>query len=195
MQVVPIFINFLASETLQLDNVRIEKFCHAQAASSAGRVISNGGGWQSNNLDLATPELQELFRVVGEKLNELHRYFSFAGAMRQSITEAWININRRGDFNYDHTHPGCFFSCVYYVKGAPNQGNIELTTPIEAHAYTIENDMVEAHNSYSGHALSIPPNTGELLIFPSWVLHRVKQNTTDDDRISIAMNSKIGKVG
>jgi uncharacterized protein (TIGR02466 family) len=191
MQIVPIFINFLATETLRLDNNRIEKFCHALKESSGGRVVSNGGGWQSNDLALDTPELQELFHTITDKLNELHRYFGFDESMRQSIADAWINISKKGNFNYAHNHPGMFFSCVYYVKGGQNKGNIEFTTPIEGHAYTIQNNMVAAHNSFTGHALSIPPITGELLIFPSWLNHFVRQNETDEDRISIAINSAI----
>jgi len=98
MQVVPIFINFLATETLRIDNGRIEKFCYALKESSSGRVVSNGGGWQSHDLALDTPELQELFRAITEKLNELHRYFNFTPSMRQSIDEAWVNISKKGNF-------------------------------------------------------------------------------------------------
>ncbi|HWY60612.1 MAG TPA: TIGR02466 family protein [Rhizomicrobium sp.] len=192
MQVVPIFINFIATETLRIDNARVEKYCYALKASSSGRVVSNGGGWQSNDLPLDTPELQELFQAVTDKLNELHRYFGFNDTLRQSIDEAWININKKGNFNYTHNHPGKFFSCVYYVKGGQNKGNIDFTTPIEGHAYTIHNNMVTAHNSFSGHALSVPPITGELLIFPSWLNHVVRQSESDEDRISIAVNSHIG---
>jgi uncharacterized protein (TIGR02466 family) len=191
MQVVPIFISFLATETLRIDNSGIEKFCYALKESSSGRVISNGGGWQSHDLALDTPELQELFRAITEKLNELHRYFNFTSSMSQLIDEAWVNISKKGNFNYTHNHPGKFFSCVYYVKGGLNKGNIDFTTPIEAHAYTIHNNMVAAHNSFTGHALSIPPITGELLIFPAWLNHVVRQNEMDEDRISIALNSRI----
>ena len=191
MQVVPIFINFLATETLRIDNHRIEKFCYALKESSSGRVVSNGGGWQSHDVDLSAPDLQELIGTVTDKLNELHRHFNFSNSMRQSIDEAWVNINKKGNFNYAHNHPGKFFSCVYYVKGGLKKGNIDFTTPVEAHAYTIHNHMVAAHNSFTGHALSIPPITGELLIFPAWLNHVVRQNETDEDRISIALNSRI----
>ena len=191
MQVVPIFINFLATETLRLDNARIERFCYALKEKGGGRVVSNGGGWQSNNIDLATPELQELFRIITDKLNELHRYFNLKSSMRQVIEDAWVNINKKGDFNYTHAHPGMFFSCVYYVKGGPNKGNIEFTNPIPAHAYTIQNYMTDEHNAFTGNALAIPPITGELVIFPSWLEHLVRQSQSDEDRISIAINSRI----
>ncbi len=195
INIMPIFINFLAVESLRLDNAAIEKFCLEKQKASPGRVISNGGGWQSDNLDPATPELAALFTEVDRKLNEVHRAFDFNPAMRQVITEAWININGRGHFNYTHDHPGSLFSAVYYVKGGPDKGELELKTPIVPHTYTISNDMVGSFNAFTGHAMVIPPITGDLVIFPSWLLHRVNMSRSDEARISIAFNARAATLG
>lgn len=190
INIMPIFINFLAVDSLRLDNDRIEKFCLESKRASSGRVISNGGGWQSDNLDLAAPELAELFAEVGKRLNEVHRYFEFSSSMQQVVTEAWININQKGHFNYSHDHPGSLFSAVYYVKGGADKGELELKTPIIPHTYTISNEMVGNFNAFTGHAMVIPTVTGDLLIFPSWLLHRVNMSRSEEDRISIAFNSR-----
>lgn len=190
INIMPIFINFLAVESLSLDNAGIEKFCLDKKKNSAGRVISNGGGWQSENLAPDTPELAELFAEVRQRLDEVHRYFEFNPSMRQVITEAWININQKGHFNYSHDHPGSLFSAVYYVKGGADKGDLELKTPITPHTYTISNEMVGGFNAFTGHAMVIPPVTGDLLIFPSWLLHRVNMSQSDEDRISIAFNTR-----
>jgi uncharacterized protein (TIGR02466 family) len=195
INIMPIFINFLAVDTLQLDNGRIEKYCQDLKASSCGRVVSNGGGWQSENLALATPELAELFAEVQKRLDQVHKAFDLNPSMRQAITEAWVNINQKGHFNYSHDHPGSLFSCVYYVKGGPDKGELEFKTPIVPHTYTISDEMVGGFNSFTGHAMLIPPITGDLLIFPAWLLHRVNMSRSDEDRISIAFNSKIAKFG
>jgi uncharacterized protein (TIGR02466 family) len=190
INIMPIFINFLAVESLRLDNAKIESFCLEKRKASAGRIVSNGGGWQSDNLDPDTPELAELFAEVGKKLDEVHRAFDFHPSMRQVITEAWININGKGHFNYSHDHPGSLFSAVYYVKGGADKGELELKTPIAPHTYTISNEMVGGFNAFTGHAMVIPPVTGDLVIFPSWLLHRVNLSRSDEDRISIAFNSR-----
>jgi uncharacterized protein (TIGR02466 family) len=193
INIMPIFINFLAVESLRLDNDRIEKFCLERKTAAPGRVVSNGGGWQSDNLDPGTPELAELFAEVDKRLNEVHRAFEFNPSMRQVITEAWININQKGHFNYSHDHPGSLFSAVYYVKGGADKGELELKTPITAHTYTISNEMAGSFNAFTGHAMVIPPVTGDLLIFPSWLLHRVNMSRSDEERISIAFNSRAAK--
>jgi uncharacterized protein (TIGR02466 family) len=194
INIMPIFINFLAVDSLKLDNDRIEKFCLEKKKSSPGRTVSNGGGWQSENLDLAIPELAELFAEAGKRLDEVHRAFEFNTSLRQLITEAWININQKGHFNYSHDHPGSLFSAVYYVKGGPNKGALEFKTPITAHTYTISDEMVGGFNAFTGHAMVIPPVTGDLLIFPSWLLHRVNLSQSDEDRISIALNTRAAKL-
>lgn len=194
INIMPIFINFLAVESLRLDNDRIEKFCLERKRSSSGRVISNCGGWQSDDLDLNTPELAELFAEVRKGLDEVHRAFDFNPAMRQVITEAWININQKGHFNNSHDHPGSLFSAVYYVKGGADKGELELKSPIIPHTYTISGEMVGGYNAFTGHAMVLPPVTGDLLIFPSWLLHRVNLSRSDEDRISIAFNSRAAKI-
>ena len=74
-----------------------------------------------------------------------------------------------------------------------DKGELELKTPIIPHTYTISNEMVGNFNAFTGHAMVIPPVTGDLLIFPSWLLHRVNISQSDEDRISIAMNSRAAK--
>jgi uncharacterized protein (TIGR02466 family) len=193
INIMPIFINFLAVDSLRLDNERLAKFCLDRKRNSAGRVISNGGGWQSENIDLATPELAELFAEVQKRLDEVHRAFEFSASLRQVITESWININQKGHFNYSHDHPGSLFSAVYYVKGGADKGELELKTPIAPHTYTISQEMVGSFNAFTGHAMVLPPVTGDLLIFPSWLLHRVNMSRSEEDRISVAFNSRAAK--
>jgi uncharacterized protein (TIGR02466 family) len=193
INIMPIFINFLAVDSLHLENDRIEKFCLERKVNNSGRVISNGGGWQSDNIDLATPELAELFAEVRKRLEEVHRAFEFSASMQQIITEAWMNINQKGHFNYSHDHPGSLFSAVYYVKGGADKGELELKTPVTPHTYTISNEMVGSFNAFTAHAMVIPPVTGDLLIFPSWLFHRVNMSQSEEERISIAFNSRAAK--
>ncbi len=195
INIMPIFINFLAVDSLKLDNARIETYCQAQKRASRGRVVSNGGGWQSENVSAAAPELAALFGEVQARLDQVHQSLDLNPAMRQTITEAWININGKGHFNYSHDHPGSLFSCVYYVKGGADKGELEFKTPITAHTYTISDEMVGKFNSFTGHAMVIPPVTGDLLIFPAWLLHRVNLSRSDEDRISIAFNSRMAQPG
>ena len=72
MNVMPIFINFLAVDTLHLDNEKIEKYCQGLKKNSPGRVVSNGGGWQSEAplVDAATRQQMEQRTNWGDLLKE-----------------------------------------------------------------------------------------------------------------------------
>ena len=101
----------------------------------------------------------------------------------------WININPPGTSNERHTHPGSDLSVVMYVKVPENSGDIEMTNPAYIESFNLLSAArPEANLSPS---VSITPVEGRVLIFPSNILHRVLENKSDNDRISIAWNVKV----
>ena len=50
----------------------------------------------------------------------------------------------------------------------------------------------DRYNAYT--SFNIPPQEGVMLIFPSFLLHSVEENLSDEDRISVAFNLDIGSV-
>jgi hypothetical protein len=85
-------------------------------------------------------------------------------------------------------------ACHCVSKSGADKGELELKTPIAPHTYTISSEMAGGFKAFTGHAMVIPPVTGDLPIFPSWLLHRVNMSQSDEDRISIAFNSRAAKV-
>ena len=191
MHIQPIFTNFLAIEMLDLDNKSIEDYCLKLQSTSAGRQVSNAGGWQSSDLELTATELKPLVDAVVERFNTLHEHYGFTSTMHQEISNAWANINQKGDYNLPHTHAGNFFSAVYYVKCDEQSGPIEFMSPLASHAHTIDGDMIQEFNEFNSNSWNVAPHAGKLIIFPSWLVHYVHANASDNTRISIAFNSKI----
>ena len=92
------------------------------------RSRSNRGGFQSELIDSGNEVVAEFYRRV-----KVH----IAGALMQLRPKSeldivfgrpWININRKGNFNIDHVHPGAEFSCVYYLKVPQDSGNLVFLT-------------------------------------------------------------------
>ena len=108
----------------------------------------------------------------------------------------WANINRSGHGNEYHSHPGAFWSGVYYVDDAgidadPSLGGelefMDPRGPLPA--------MAAPHLGYaipgglsSGATERIRPKSGRMVLFPSWVLHQVRPYHGTAERISIAFN-------
>ena len=188
MKVYPAFTNFIAIDNITIDPKPIENFCYELQKNDRGRIISNLGGWQSNDIKLGDI-LPQLFYEVKERVDELHFYFEFKDELVSTIDNCWVNINKNGDSNAVHDHGQGLFSGVYYVKSEKDSGDIVLRTPVAAHSYAITQDFIKTNNPFNSSIQRFTPKTGDLVLFPSWILHYVEPNLSGEDRISIAFNT------
>jgi len=103
----------------------------------------------------------------------------------------WINVNRAGDFNTLHSHPGCFLSATYYVQVPQGMkgGEIYFRDPRGPAVAMYETPGIDLPWVGSGLGVPFSPVAGRLLIFPSWLEHRVERFEGAGERISIAFNA------
>ena len=108
----------------------------------------------------------------------------------------WANINRSGHANEFHSHPGAYWSCVYYVDDGgigddPSLGGeLEFMDPRGAlPAMNAPHLAVDMPGGLSaGVTERFTPKVGRLVMFPSWLYHQVRPYHGNRTRISIAMN-------
>ncbi len=185
-----IFCNFLAYEDLFLDNKSIIKFCYEKKAEDEkGRTLTNKGGWQSNDLFLPVPELSQLTDTVTYLMRDFAKKINLRDTHRLCLDNFWININKKSNMNIPHSHPASVLSAAYYVKVPPKSGNIIFLTPFSIYDRCLEDYMIDSYTEYNSSTYTFIPQEGKLLLFPSWLEHKVEPNETDMDRISIAFNS------
>ena len=151
-----------------------------------GRKVSNIGGWQSNEIDIQKCKSETLKEVI---IGSLSRFEPISQNVSMVIG-GWKNINGPGSFNYIHNHPRSHLSGVLWIKAPKDSGNIVFTSPQlfnrfqELDSYT--NQFKFNSNSYMTYYF--PPTEGRILIFPSNLDHEVKENKSDEDRISYSFN-------
>ena len=63
--------------------------------------------------------------------------------------------------------------------------------PVAAQQYVINSDIINEYNKFTSADISVEPELGKLIIFPSWLVHYVQNNLDDSDRISIAFNIEL----
>jgi uncharacterized protein (TIGR02466 family) len=100
------------------------------------------------------------------------------------ITGCWANINPPGAYHPFHNHPNNYLSGVYYVA-VPDKGPhllLQDPRPVTIIPRTSKLGRVTAN------AAVAQAQAGRMLLFPSWVRHRVPSNEGTTDRISIAFN-------
>ena len=98
----------------------------------------------------------------------------------------WAIINKKNDFNVIHTHPNCYLSAAFYVKGPKDCGRFLIECPNIARRYAYPE--VEKKNELNTEVAGIDVKEGDLLIFPGYLPHKVAKNESDEDRIVISFN-------
>lgn len=149
---------------------QIEQHLHANDLKSV--TISNHYGYQSPKHSIPLP-----FDLIDEVLDD---YLDCP----VKHEDGWININGPEAFNERHTHPGSDLSAIYYHKVPTNSGHLVLTHP---HYHTHFNVLSHVKNT-NGPSLHITPKENQIIIFPSYIEHKVEPNKSRHDRISIAWN-------
>lgn len=170
----------------------------AREKSHPGNTISNVGGWQSQD-DLLDWGGAEAARVI-DAAKTLARRLSArrdGGPFRPDWkVHAWANVNRGGDWNDIHAHPGNLWSAAYYV----DDGGAAADPALDG-AFQIEDPRGLAPAMYApgvvfampdgdavGASMLFRPRTGEMFLFPSWLSHGVRPYRGSGTRISIAFN-------
>ncbi len=160
----------------------------AKKKDSVGAIISNCGGWQSSPIDFSKDD--DFFcNCLFDCLSEL----PFLKNERVDYKiDAWININKKGDYNIKHNHPTSDLSGVLWIKCPEKCGEIVFTSPynfVGFKEHELYSDKFQKeHSAYL--AYNFQPKEGFLLLFPSHLEHRVNENQSDEDRISVAFNMR-----
>jgi len=127
---------------------------------------SNEGGYQTPFLgweDFHPQGIEYIDKVIGDN-------YKF------KVKEWWYNINGKGHWNTPHIHPNCDFALVWYLTDS--DGLLLLINPFS------QRKNIDDH-------VGINAKKGDIIMFPSDIMHFVKPNQRDADRISISMNLQL----
>ena len=169
-------------------------------SNSPSIKVSNIHGWHSET-DLFTREETSIKTLCRLLMTETTRQLmsitpDFDPKKYDGEFGGWININPKGGANATHHHQPWDWSGVFYVKQPDisdkdgRSGMIEFINPCQQSS-TLASKGFE--NSGMAPFLRFRPNPGEIVLFPSYLLHSVYPNETDDDRITIAYNLMLNK--
>ena len=168
---------------------------------------SNVGGWQSPPLSrrdhpalatLAEHILTAATLFVSEGLGaDMRRQRALLdGEYRLEMVSVWLNANRRHDYNVPHTHTDSFLSGVYFVSISEGTESSELVLSDPR----VQLQQFEYHDWFGmGLQRRIVPTPGKLVLWPSWLSHRVEPVADDaaleseqSERISVSFNLAFG---
>jgi uncharacterized protein (TIGR02466 family) len=161
-----------------------------------GASKSNRGGWHSSgNLFDNEAECIVTLRAAAEAAvqDATRKITSKVDPASLNLKLfAWMNANPPGGYNAPHTHPGAHWSGVYYVSQpdveSGTSGMIEFLDPRTdlPHWRMLKTSAFSMKKKFR-------PAVGEMVLFPSYLVHWVYPNETDEERVSIAFNATFRK--
>tara|TARA_B100001175_G_scaffold298141_1_gene288487 strand:+ start:54 stop:653 length:600 start_codon:yes stop_codon:yes gene_type:complete len=197
MSVIPLFPTLLYyTDVNNFDLIQKEliNYCYQERKNfpESEHRSNKGNSWHSKGHYMNTKNILSttIYSTVFD-------YFEKSGVFKKGVNfsfhNAWININSTGGYNDTHHHPGSLLSGVLWVKSSKDSGNIMFDDPA---MFNESNIVTELSDDLKNHYHKDPehwrnPVEGLLLMFPSYLMHRVGVNKSNEDRISISFNLDI----
>ena len=126
---------------------------------------------------------------------KLHQMFNETWTYESHLNSAWVVSQHENEYNPLHNHTGCDISGVIYLKPPDTKGrrNIESKKGKEDN----DGDITFVHSAMGqrNHDIlekgifTITPQVGQMVLFPSYLLHTVYPFIGKEERRCIAFNA------
>jgi uncharacterized protein (TIGR02466 family) len=155
---------------------------------SVGNLVSI----ESNLLDKI-----EMFDIRNRIQGALDAYYNYIFNPKTKteiyITQSWANYTNSGQFHHAHMHSNSYISGVLYIQTFKDD-SIHFTRPNIQMPFLYVEPIEQ--NLWNSQTWWIGTNSGELLLFPSTLVHEVRLRNNPGTRISISFNTFLrGDIG
>jgi len=147
------------------------------------------GRWQSQTniqtLEEFEPLCSHLLKLCRKVSKQLGHDLKKYGELK--ISAGWVNRTTVHTYAQEsHTHPNNVLSAIYYVKTPVGMGKTVFTDPRPAAGVIVPRP--ERNNALNGMKQVFNSNEGMLVVFPSFLPHRVSPGVEDGERITVSFN-------
>ncbi len=129
-----------------------------------------------------------------QMIGALNGYDATTIARLLIYNEAWFHITRRNGFFALHNHPNASWSGVYCVDPGqhdadkPESGMLSFVSPAVISSMHMDAATANLRDPFAPNIRALRLAPGQLVIFPSWILHDVKPFQGEGTRITVAFN-------
>ena len=179
----PIYIADIKHLTLNKD---LERDIVAWSKQDKGISRTNVQGWHSTTDMHERPEYKNLVNMLYEAQRTIYDQEHLDS--EPFLGNMWANINPPGGMNRSHQHPNSLWSGVYYVKAPKNCGHLKIDDPRNSASMIRPKQKPGQLPPRLYRETHYEPKDGRLIMFPSWLLHCVDPNESNEIRISVSFN-------
>lgn len=136
-----------------------------------------------------SPLLVQAAALLTPRIAEFGRHL-FGEALGWAIKEMWVNVLDTGGRQAMHNHANSFASGVVYLTETHESARTVFMKSPGGHDFALKNDHAGvATGPYNAEKwISPSPNPGDLILFPSYLMHAVPPNA-GGRRITLAFNA------
>ena len=179
----PIYIADIKHPTL---NQELERDIVAWSKQDKGIVRTNVQGWHSTTNMHELPEYKKLVDMLYACQKTIYEQEYYES--EPVLGNMWANINPPGGMNRAHQHPNSLWSGVYYIKAPKNSGHLKIDDPRSSAAMSRPRQKEGEKPARLYRETHYEPIAGRCIMFPSWLMHCVDPNESNDIRISVSFN-------
>jgi uncharacterized protein (TIGR02466 family) len=123
---------------------------------------------------------------IKDSVDQVHYASGLSGELK--FNRSWVNINRKYSYHEEHHHCPNVWSGVYYVQAGIDDATISFMNSNILNSSWPYRAKKIYNNDINSSQTVCKAFTGMLLIFPSYLRHKVDQQMNEEERISIAFN-------
>jgi uncharacterized protein (TIGR02466 family) len=179
----PIYIADIKHPTL---NQELERDIISWSKQDKGIVRTNVQGWHSTTNMHELPQFKKLVDMLYECQRTVYQQEHYES--EPFLGNMWANINPPGGMNRAHQHPNSLWSGVYYIKAPKNCGHLKIDDPRASAAMFRPRQKAHKLPQRLYRETHYEPIDGRCIMFPSWLMHCVDPNQSNDIRISVSFN-------
>ena len=179
----PVYIADIKHPTL---NQELERDIVAWSKQDKGIVRTNVQGWHSKTNMHERPEFKKLVNMLYDCQKTVYEQEYYES--EPYLGNMWANINPPGGSNRAHQHPNSLWSGVYWIKTPKNCGELKIDDPRSVACMTRPRQKDGEKPARLFRETHYQPIAGRCIMFPSWLMHCVDPNNSNDIRISVSFN-------
>jgi uncharacterized protein (TIGR02466 family) len=152
-------------------------------------IESYGFGYTSyftnNNLQ-SYPETRDLCLSIIKNCREYMIALGYEEDIEFGITSLWVSRQEKGAEHQLHNHRMSFISGTYYSLANEHCARLMFQSPLEH--LKMNWPVSDVDSEYNRDDEYITPNSGTMILFPSFLNHLVEKHTITTERIAWSFN-------
>ena len=182
----PIYISKLNRELTNkelsfIDKTKLDVYKNEGNTTSNDNYILNHKAFKNLKEDLDL-RVQDYFDKIICPANNITPY----------ITQSWLNYTETNQYHHKHAHPNSLVSGVFYINCHEEHDKIKFFND----RYQTIKPEIKEYNFWNSESWWFSVKTGDIILFPSSLIHMVENKEGTNTRISLAFNVFIkGTVG